>query len=235
MFLILMVIGLVGLAMMAIPAFGRHGHAAAHGLGHAGHTAGHGGHAGHAAGHGGHAAGHAGHAAGHVVRAGQAVGQVAKTAAEARDAAMDMVAPGGVTRFLPSPRAVFSVLALYGAFGNALVQAAHLPVGVAALAAVVPALLVERFAVTPLWNGLLLRAQGAPSAPLDALLFGEATAVTPFRNGKGLVSIVRDGRLVQLAARLVEADAGKPVRVGDRLVIEEVDPSNERLTVSVPE
>src|SRR5689334_11262734 len=133
MFLILMVIGLVGLAMMAIPAFGRHGHAAAghgahhggightHGVGHAGHAA-----AGHAA---AHAAGHA--AAGHT----HAVGQAAKAAVEARDAAMDVVAPGGVTRFLPSPRAVFSVLALYGAFGNALVDAAHLPVWAAAAAA----------------------------------------------------------------------------------------------------
>ena len=147
---------------------------------------------------------------------------------------MDVVAPGGMTRFLPSPRAVFSVLALYGAFGNALVEAAHLPVWAAAAAALVPAILVERLAVTPLWN-MLLRFQGAPSAPLTALMFGEATAVTPFRNAKGLVSVVRDGRLVQLAARLTEAHAGKPVQVGDRLIVEEVDPSNERLTVSVPE
>jgi hypothetical protein len=233
MFLILMVIGLVGLAMMAIPAFGRH-HAAGHG-----HTAAHGcvqhGTVGHA-----HGVGHAAHGAGshgpasQVGGAAAAAGPVSRTAAEARDAAMDVVAPGGVTRFLPSPRAVLSVLALYGAFGNALVQAARLPVWVAAVAALLPALLVERWAVTPLWN-MLFRFQGDPSAPLSALLFREATAVTPFRNGKGLVSVVRDGRLVQLAARLSEAQAGRPVGVGDRLVVEEVDPSNERLTVSVPE
>lgn len=214
MFLILMVIGLVGLAMMAIPAFGRHGHGVGHGHAtHAGHHA-------HDLGHGcaapGHHGGHLGHAA------------------HAKNAAMDVVAPGGVTRFLPSPRAVFSVLALYGAFGNALVQAAHLPVWAAAIGAVLPAWLVERLAVTPLWNALL-RFQGAPSAPLGALLFGTATAVTPFRNGKGLVSVVRDGRVVQLAARLSDAQAERPVRVGDRLVVEEVDAQNERLIVSVEE
>ena len=147
---------------------------------------------------------------------------------------MDMVAPGGMTRFLPSPRAVFSVLALYGAFGNALVEAAHLPVWAAAVAALVPALLVERFVIAPVWN-MLFRFQAAPSAPLEALLFGEARAVTPFRNGKGIVSVVREGRLVQLAARLPEAQARRPVKVGDRLIVEDVDPSIERLTVSIPE
>ena len=54
MFLILMVIGLVGLAMMAIPAFSGHGHAAG-----TGHALGHGAHHGGAVGHG-HGAGHAG-------------------------------------------------------------------------------------------------------------------------------------------------------------------------------
>lgn len=141
-------------------------------------------------------------------------------------------APGGITRFIPSPRAVFSVLALYGAFGNALVHAAHLSVFFAALGAVVPTLLIERFIVTPLWN-LIFRFQAPPSSPLEQLLFAEARAVIPFRNGKGMVSTVRDGRLVQLSARLREDQAALPVKVGEVLRIEEVDAENERLTVSV--
>jgi hypothetical protein len=144
----------------------------------------------------------------------------------------DASAASGVLRRLPSPRAIFSVLALYGAFGNALVDAAHLPLFVAALAAVVPTLLFERFAVTPLWN-LLFRFQGQPSAPLEELILVEATAVTPFHNGRGLVSVVRDGRLVQFAARLREDEARLPVKVGERLRVEDVDARQERLTVSI--
>ena len=137
MFLTVMVIGLAGLLVMALPAFGRHGsgHAVHHALGAkaAAMLPGHG-----------------------LIKTTNALAAATKTAV-------------GPTRFLPSPRLVFSVLALYGAFGNALVRAAHLPPLVAALVAVVPAALVERFAVTPLWN-LLFRFQGQPSAPLEELV-----------------------------------------------------------------
>src|SRR4051812_11608449 len=127
-----MVIGLVGLVMMAIPAFGRHGHApgGAHG------QLGHGGAGGHALGHGGHV-GHAGHVA-QVTHAGHAASAASAGHVDAPatgDALTHAPAPGkeivpagtSALRFLPSPRAIFSVLALYGAFGNALVQAAQLP------------------------------------------------------------------------------------------------------------
>jgi hypothetical protein len=137
-------------------------------------------------------------------------------------------------RFVPSPRLIFSLLTLYGAFGNALVHAAHLGGAMAAILAVVPTVLVERFAVAPLWN-LAFRFQGQASSSLDALLLDEARAVTPFRNGRGVVSIVRDGRLVQFSARLVDRDGAARVGVGDRLVVEEVDPARERLTVSLPD
>ena len=140
----------------------------------------------------------------------------------------------GPTRFIPSPRLIFSVLALYGAFGNALVRAAHLTPLVAALLAVVPAAAVERFAVTPLWN-LLFRFEGRSSSPLEELVLGDATAVTAFRNGRGIVSLVRDGRLVQFSAQLIEAQAALEVRVGDRLRVEDLDAQRERLTVSVPQ
>jgi hypothetical protein len=242
-FLTLMVIGLVGLVMMAIPAFGRHGHAPS--AGHGGHL-GHGGHAGPSGHHlgTGHGAAHAaaGHAAlAHVATApaasGSAPGAHPMAPSPVGDLNQEMVpadtaASSGWVRFIPSPRAVFSVLALYGAFGNALAQAAHLPMIAAALVALLPTIAIERFAVTPLWN-LLFRFQGQPSAPLEELIFDEATAVTPFRNGRGIISVVREGRLVQFAARLRPDQARLPIKVGARLRVEDVDARQERLTVSV--
>jgi hypothetical protein len=192
-FLTLMVVGLVGLVMMAIPALGGH-HLQTHGHAHGASLAHHG-------------AGHA-HAAGH--------------AHGARDG----------LRFLPSPRVLFSIAALYGAFGNALVRAAHLTTTRAALIAIVPALLTEWLLIRPIWN-LLFRFQGQASAPLEALIMSEAEAVVPFRNGKGMVATVRDGRRVQLQARLAEGQAAMPVKFGQRLRIEDVDARRECVTVSV--
>src|SRR3569623_58110 len=140
-------------------------------------------------------------------------------------------AASGVTRFVPSPRHVFTLLALFGAFANVLV-ALHLPVWCAAIIAVVPAALVDRFAVTPIW-GVLFKLELQAARPLAEIVMSEATAVTAFRGGRGVVSIVRAGRLVQLSARLIEADARLPVKVGDRLRIEDVAPARERVAVSV--
>src|SRR5882724_12169893 len=159
-FLTLMVIGLVGLAAMAIPAFGHsHGALSGHGVSHAAHAPG---------GHGIHAS---------VPSARGALQQLipADTARESR------------WRWLPSPRALFSVLALYGAFGNAAEHAFQLSPVWAALAAVAPAGLVERLLVRPLWN-VLFRIQAAECSPLGQLVLSEARAVVPFRNGRGLVS-----------------------------------------------
>jgi hypothetical protein len=220
-----MVIGLVGLAMMAIPALGRrgaaptsHGHAA---LGH--HAAG--------AGHSLPAHGHV-HAPAHGHVAPPAVKATALEPARGHEMLPADAKPSGVARWLPSPRVVFTVLALYGAFGNALVEALHLTVVLAALVAVLPTLLVERFAVRPLWN-LLFRFQGQSSGRLEELIFGEARAVSAFRNGRGIVSTNREGRLVQLRARLSDAQATLPVKVGTRLRIEDVDAARERVTVSL--
>jgi hypothetical protein len=222
-FLTLMVVGLVGLFMMALPAFGHHGHAHPGG-GHApgGHAA-----LGHA--HGGHALGHAhgGHAAPGHAHASPNASTDPKTALIPTEAD----SPHGLVRFLPTPRAIFTLLALFGAFGNALVRAAHLGTWAAALVAALLAFALERLVVRPLFN-LVFRFQGKPSAPLTALLFSEATAVTPFRNGRGLVSVVREGRVVQLSAHLRSSDLGATVSVGDRLRIEDVDEARERVTVS---
>ena len=94
----------------------------------------------------------------------------------------------------------------------------------------VPALLVERALVRPLWN-VLFRIQAPACSPLKQLVLDEA--VVPFRNGRGMVSTVRDGRRVQLVAYLRKEQGALPVKVGDRLLIEEVDAAQERVTVSI--
>lgn len=209
LFLTLMVVGLIGMVMMALPGLMHHGHGGdlthgAHDL-HADLSAGaHGGH-------GGHGAPASGH--GHSLSSGIQDGFQ-------------------WTRLIPSPRVIFTLMTLYGAFGYGLVGSAHLTPAWAGLIAAIPALLLERFAVNPLWKQLM-RFDGIPSSPLESLVLTEAEAVTPFRNGKGMVSVVHDGRLVQLTARLPEAQAMMPVRVGDKLRIEEVDSANERVMVSV--
>ncbi|MCW3053141.1 MAG: hypothetical protein JWN14_2311 [Chthonomonadales bacterium] len=213
-FLALMVAGLTGLIVMAIPAFGRHAHIGTpHGLGSAGHSG-----------------LHLGPAHGAVHTGANAVGD-ALTAA-GKGAVQSATNTASNLRFVPSPRMIFSVLALYGAFGNALFGALHLSMTASALLAVVPAVLLEKFAVTPLWNAML-SSQGKPCSPLEDLTFCEAEAVTPFRNGKGIVAMERDGRLVQFSAQLLPDQAHLPVQVGDRLRVEEVDTARERMTVTV--
>lgn len=217
-FLIVMCVGLVGLGAMAVPGLFHHGH-----MGHLGHTASS--HAVHLHGPGPHAP-HTGHpvAPGHPT-APHPGAHVSSHSAHASDSGH------GLLRFVPTPRAIFSLLALYGAFGNVLALT-FASLWLAALLALVPALLVERLLLAPLWK-LAFRFQGQPSSPLPALLMEQAHAVTPFRNGKGLVQVVRDGRSVQLSAHLIEGQALLPVHVGDTLRIEEIDPEHERVIVSL--
>jgi hypothetical protein len=221
LFLTLMVVGLVGLFMMALPAFKHHGHVhAAHG-GRAVLTR------------GGSPRSGGGHAGGDRSAVGvDAAGGAVSAASAGREIAPSNPTLARLLRFVPSPRALCSVLALYGAFGNALVRAFHMRVGTAVLAAALLALLVERLAVRPVWN-LVFHFQGQPSSPLEVLVLSEAQAVVPFRNGRGMVSVVRDGRVVQLAATLRKDHAGLSVRVGDRLRIDDVDARRERVVVSV--
>jgi hypothetical protein len=75
------------------------------------------------------------------------------------------------------------VLALYGAFGN-LFAASHMPFVAAAIVALLPAFLIERLAVRPLWR-LMYRFQGAPSAPLAALIISTRGPPARRRNGAG--------------------------------------------------
>jgi hypothetical protein len=212
-FLAIMVAGLVGLVMMALPALGGHHLPPGHGHGLAGSHTGHLGAATHA----------------HATDGAPAGSTPGVTQALLASAPATHVG----RRFLPSPRTVFSVLALYGAFGNALVHAAHFSPGIAALLASGPALLVEWILIRPVWN-LMFRFQAEASSPLEALILAEAQAVVPFRNGRGVITTIRDGRRIQLQAQLRAEDAARPVAVGERLRIEDVDPQRERVTVSVP-
>jgi hypothetical protein len=135
------------------------------------------------------------------------------------------------SRLIPSPRAIFSILALFGAFGFALVPIVH-NVFYASLIAALPAWAIEYFAIRPFWN-FLFQFQGKPTTPIEALVLCDAKAVTPFRNGKGVVAVEHDGRLVQFSARLQAAHANVPVNVGDSLCVEEVDAANQRVLVSL--
>jgi hypothetical protein len=215
LFLTMMVIGLVGLVMMALPALGGHHLPPSHG-----------------------------HGLGPVGAHGAGLGAAASHAHPTEIPAPGLVphpstsilsiptATNALRRVIPSPRAAFSLFALYGASGNALVHAGHLSRHTAALLAIGPALLVEWFLVRPVWN-LMFRFKAEASSPLEALILAEAQAVVPFRNGRGLITTIRDGRSVQLNARLCDRDAAMPVAFGQRLRIEDIDARNERVTVSV--
>ncbi|HZU96541.1 MAG TPA: hypothetical protein VFF73_07620 [Planctomycetota bacterium] len=131
---------------------------------------------------------------------------------------------------LLEPRAALSVLALYGALGN-LGVAAGLSERAAALVALFPSLALEALAVGPLFR-FALRFEGRPSTPLEHLAAERARAVTEFKNGRGIVEAVRDGRSIQLIADLVEEERSSPVRVGELLRIVSVHADGERVTVS---
>ena len=170
--------------------------------------------------------GHAGHAGGHVPHLPHLTGKAGTPAPTGIHASPMM------GWLLPNPRAIFSVLTLFGAFGFAIRHSSSLSTGMSALAALLPALLVEKLVMAPVWN-LLVGFSGKPSTPLESIMMEEACAVTPFRNGRGMVSVEKDGRALQLRADLTGKDASMPVRVGDRLRIEDVDSARERVTVSL--
>jgi hypothetical protein len=225
-FLVLKIIGLIGLVMMSIPGLNRHGHA--HIAGHGALRIGHAPNIGHGAAHVGQGGAQAGHALGGAKLGGPKAGGQPAQAGQGANAGNT----NGLFRLIPSPRMIFSLLTLYGGFGEALTRGLHMDMNLAYLIALIPAALFERFVVTPCWNALM-QFEGQPSSPLENLTFQEAEAVTPFRNGKGMVSVERDGRQVQFRATLPASQAAMQVRVGDKLRIEEVDAENERVTVSL--
>jgi hypothetical protein len=133
-------------------------------------------------------------------------------------------------REILDPRLLFSLMALFGASGQ-IAFSLGLGAGLSALLAVPAAAGLEWAIVGRLWR-LAMRFEGQPSSPMETLLYEEVEAVTTFHNGKGMVRAVKDGRSVQLMARLEEAQTGDTVRTGDRLRILDVDPENERVIVT---
>jgi len=209
-FLVMMIVGMIGMLLMALPGLLGHGHGdagGAHGTHdfHSEMPVAHPASAGNIAAHG-----HNGHDAGE-----------GHTHADA-----------GLMRFIPSPRVVFSILALWGAFGHICRETLHQTMPVAGGVGLFLALLVNHIAIRPLWK-LLMKLEGIPSSSLEKLILQEAEAVTPFRNGRGIVAVDRDGRTVQFTATLPASQNGQQVRVGDRLQIEAVDAANERVTVTI--
>jgi len=139
---------------------------------------------------------------------------------------------GGLLHYVPEPHVIFSLLALFGAFGNVLQRTLHLPLGMAAVGAAVIAVPLEWLLVGRLWR-LASQFTGEPASPLGSLVMDRAEAVTAFRNGKGIVRAVLDGRAVQLTAELVADEKTMTVRVGDRMTIQEVDSNRQRVRVSL--
>ncbi|HTO72477.1 MAG TPA: hypothetical protein VMJ30_01600 [Gemmatimonadales bacterium] len=135
---------------------------------------------------------------------------------------------------LLSPRLLFSALLGFGLAGMLL--RSFLGGALLLVAAVCGGLLFEWLLVGPLWN-FLLRFASNPATTLESCVTDDATAVTGFdREGQGLVAVEVDGQVVQVLGTLTELDrtAGRKVRAGDRVRIEEVDAARNRCVVSVP-
>ena len=221
-FLATLGLGLGGLLLMALPGMRRHGH-----VGHARARA-------HVRTHARSAARGQAHARGAAqAKAGtQAAPAHAHAAPSAAKQGPNHGLADGLLHYLPEPRVIFSVLALLGAFGNVLQRGVHLPFWTSVLGALAIAVVLEWLIVGRLWR-LALRFTGAPASPLASLVLDQAEAVTAFRNGKGIVRAVLDGRTVQLSAELVPDERTLSVHVGDRMTIQEVDPDRERVRVSL--
>lgn len=140
---------------------------------------------------------------------------------------------GHSLRALLSPRVLFSLLIGLGATGVLFHDRLR---GVVLFAtAVAGGVLFERLLVSPLWN-FLFRFASNPATTLDHCIADEARAVSAFDgDGHGLVALELDGQIVQVLATLRASDraAGMRVRVGDRVLIEDVDTKRNRCTVSV--
>lgn len=208
-FLILLVIGMSGLLFMAMPAFSHHA--------------------------GGHIGGHdiaGGHHLGDLSAGAHHAGHVQGGHTHSHDISQGSNSSQTFAGIIPSPRTLFSLLAMFGSFGYVLQHLTPYSIPIVSGLALLPTYLVERFIVTPLWN-LLVSFSSPPVAPLQTLTLLRAVAVTPFTNGKGMVSVVREGREVQFLAQLVEEQSGLPVQQGDMLYVDEVDDAKERLTVRI--
>ena len=171
-------------------------------------------------GHGGH--GQIGHGV-HGGHSGNTAHQVGQSSSE--------VTPMSFLKWLPNPRMLFSLTAMFGVSGYIFTKTLHLSPIMAALAAVGPAILFEVLIFAPLWSAMM-KLGGPPSTPLINLVEVNGKAVTPFRNGKGIIEVDRDGRAVQFTAYLQEASSDLKIAVNDIVRVVDVDESKERLYVT---
>jgi hypothetical protein len=145
-----------------------------------------------------------------------------------------MRARGGGPRSLwalLSPRPAFSVLLGFGTVGVML----EARLGGAPLFAIAAAsgIAFEALLVRPLWN-FLFRFESAPALTLESCIGDVARAATTFdAAGNGLVTLELDGQVVQVLGSLRREDreAGRRVRAGDSVSIDDVDPERNRCTV----
>ena len=229
-YLVMLLLGGAGLAVMAFSGFSHHSQASHAGV--AGHVHGGIGGRGHVT-----AAGHpaaSGHGPGHGANAG---GQPEGSGhAHTADHATQSVVHHGASQALlalMSPRILFSLCLGLGTSGILLrPMLGGVPLFLAALGGGV---LFERVLVTPVWN-FMFRFASKPAEMLEHSIATEATAVTTFdANGQGIVALEMDGQVRQVLGTLQPADRrlGGRVRVGEKVRIEEIDARRNRCTVSL--
>ena len=140
-------------------------------------------------------------------------------------------AVGHLVLALTSPRFVFSVamgLGLTGIVLHSLVSGWP-----RAALAIAGGVMFERLLVGPVWDSLM-RFASEPALTLEHCTGDDAIAVTGFdQRGHGIVSVELDGQVVQLLATLQPDDhATGRVAAGTRVRIDDVDPAQNRCTVS---
>lgn len=233
MFLVLLLIGIVGIATMTALGFlhgGSH-HGQNHGL-HAGHHS-HGGpvlhhsDAGslHSGMHHGQAIAH--HGSVHVDTSGPAHSHATTAHAIANADRANLVnaatGPHWLLSYIPSPLDIFSICFGAGAVGS-LMQARY-PQTVATIGAIVGGLVLNYLVIRPLFR-IGLRFESTPTSGLEGLVAFTGHAITNFdASGRGLVKLTLDGQLVQLLATLEqdEQQKGVKVRKGDEIVVTQVN------------
>jgi hypothetical protein len=213
-----LLLGVIGLAVMALGGFGHRGHGGRGGHGSQTAHSGHGAHSAHGATTaGGRSSANASHA--HTT-GGNTHG--------ARDAAANALWA------IASPRFLFSLALGAGVVGALLRPLLGGPILFAV--AVAGGVAFERVIVSPLWN-FAMRFASMPASMLESAVADEATAVTSFdANGQGIVSVEVDGQIVQILATLQPDDrllGGSRIRAGQRVRIEDVDAEKNCCTVSL--
>jgi hypothetical protein len=132
---------------------------------------------------------------------------------------------------LLSPLTWFSWMLGAGAVGTIATVLRASPL-VTHLAAIAGALGFQLLVVRPMWK-LVFQFESQPATNLEGCLLQEVEAVTAFNaRGEGLVRVTIDGRSEDLLATLKKSDDDTRPRRGDRLVIEDVDPSRNTCIVS---